>query len=230
MEGLNFTDLQGRDVNKFIKAYRDSLKNDYTAAINQIEQQKRNDEASIMSNANRAGMMYSNFPERDKMKYEADTYLPNRKAAFTTYQTGIDKLRANAVNAYNNIKSLQDAIKDLNSSGGSGGGGNPGDNINYWGSVRDQNGTTWFYDNNGNPVRFSTWAANNGYKTVSSMMSEAQKVLNNDEYNRLKNIYDTQSANKRTFTRNAGKNYTENKYDFLSADDNAFLGSLGLGF
>lgn len=230
MEGLNFSDLQGNDINQFVKSYRDALKNEYAATVNQIEQQRRNDQASIMSNANRSGMMYSNFPERDKTKYEAETYLPNRKNAFTTYQTGIDKLRANAVNAYNNIKSLQDAIADLNSSNRGGGGNGSGGDINYWGEVRDQNGTTWFYDNSGNPVRFSTWAAKNGVSTNSALMNEAKKVLNASEYNRLKAISDAQAANNRKFKRNAGSNYTENTYDFLSADDNAFLGSLGLGF
>lgn len=234
MEGLDFADLQGNNVNDFVKAYRDALRSDYTATINQIEQQRRNDEASIMSNANRSGMMYSNFPERDKMKYEAETYLPNRQKAFTTYQTGLDKLRANAVNAYNNIKSIEDAIANLNSVGGGGtggGGGGSDDDVKYWGSAIAKDGGTWFYDNNGNPVRFSTWAINNGAKTSSDMLKYAQKALSANEYNKLKRIYDAQQSTKHpNFTRNTGKNYTENNYDFLSPDDNNFLGSLGLGF
>lgn len=236
MEGLDFADLQGNNVNDFVKAYRDALRSDYTATINQIEQQRRNDEASIMSNANRLGMMYSNFPERDKMKYEAETYLPNRQKAFTTYQTGLDKLRANAVNAYNNIRSIEDAIADLNSSGGGGGGtggtggGGDGDDIKYWGSAIAKDGGTWFYDNNGNPVRFSTWAINNGAKSSSDLLKYAQQALNANEYNKLKKIYDTQSSKNRTFTRNTGKNYTDNNYDFLTKDENSFLNNLGLGF
>lgn len=235
MEGLDFTDLQGNNVNEFVKAYRDSLRDNYTANVNQIEQQRRNDEASIMANANRAGMMYSNFPARDKMKYEAETYLPNRQSAFTSYQTGLDKLRSNAVNAYNNIRSIEDAISDLNSSGGGGTGGNTGgntggDDVKYWGSARAQDGGTWFYDNNGNPVRFSTWAIKNGAKTSSDLLKYAQQALNDTEYNKLKKIYDTQSAKNRTFTRNTGKNYTDNSYDFLTEDENNFLNGLGLGF
>lgn len=236
MEGLDFTDLQGNNVNDFIKAYRDSLRDNYIANVNQIEQQRRNDEASIMANANRAGMMYSNFPARDKMKYEAETYLPNRQSAFTSYQTGLDKLRSNAVNAYNNIRSIEDAISDLNSSGGGGGtggntGGNTGgDGVKYWGSARAQDGGTWFYDNNDNPVRFSTWAIKNGAKTSSDLLKYAQQALNANEYNKLKKIYDAQSAKNRTFTRNTGKNYTDNNYDFLTKDENSFLNNLGLGF
>lgn len=231
MEGLDFADLQGNNVNDFVKAYRDALRSDYTATINQIEQQRRNDEASIMSNANSSGMMYSNFPERDKMKYEAETYLPNRQKAFTTYQTGLDKLRANAVNAYNNIKSIESAIANLNSSGSGGTGGGGDDDIKYWGSAIAKDGGTWFYDNNGNPIRFSTWAVNNGAKTSSDMLKYAQQALSTDEYNRLKNIYDAQQGTKHpNFTRNAGKNYTENNYSYLSPEDNSFLDSLGLGF
>lgn len=235
MEGLDFADLQGNNVNDFVKAYRDALRSDYTATINQIEQQRRNDEASIMSNANRLGMMYSNFPERDKMKYEAETYLPNRQKAFKTYQTGLDKLRANAVNAYNNIRSIEDAIADLNSSGGGGGGrtggGGGDDGVQYWGEARAQDGGTWFYDNNGNPVRFSTWAINNGAKSSSDLLKYAQQALKPDEYNRLKKIYDAQQSTKHpNFTRNTGKNYTENNYSYLSPEDNSFLNNLGLGF
>ena len=114
MDGFDIKDLQGNNLNDFVKNYRDALKNAYTANVSQIEQQKRNDEASIMAQANAKGMMYSNFPERSKMQYQSQTYLPKLQSAFTTYQTGLDKLRSNAVNTYNNIKSIEEAIRDLN--------------------------------------------------------------------------------------------------------------------
>ena len=117
MDGLDIKDLQGNNINDFVKNYRDSLDRSYAANVAQLEQQRRNDEASIMAQANARGMMYSNFPERAKMQYSANTYLPNLSKAFTTYQTGLDKLRSNAVATYNNIKSIEDAISDLNRAG-----------------------------------------------------------------------------------------------------------------
>ena len=130
MEGFDITDLQGNNLNDFVKNYRDALKNTYTSNLSQIEQQRLNDEASIMAQANARGMMYSNFPERSKMQYEVENYLPAREKAFTSYQTGLDKLRSNAVNTYNNIMSLEDAINDLNSSNTGGGNGGNGDGGN----------------------------------------------------------------------------------------------------
>lgn len=100
MEGLeDFRDLKGNNVNDFINEYRDAMKQSYDFNVSAINQQKRNDFASIMSQANKRGMMYSNFPERQKIQYEADTYLPNLKTAYTSYQTGLDKLRSSALSA-----------------------------------------------------------------------------------------------------------------------------------
>lgn len=114
MEDFDLPTLDGTDVNGFLKAYRDSMKNQYDANVSSLNQQKRNADAQIMSAANKAGVMYSNFPQRSKIQNEAN-YLTNRAKLNSTYQTGLDKLRSNAVNAYNQIKSLEEAISDLNS-------------------------------------------------------------------------------------------------------------------
>ena len=73
-----------------------------------------------MTNANARGMMYSNFPQRDKLRYQTETYLPNVTKAQNTYQTGIDKIRSNAVSVANDIRSIEQAIADLNQYGTSG--------------------------------------------------------------------------------------------------------------
>ena len=134
MEDFDLISPNGTDVNnEFLKAYRDSLKNQYDANVSSYKQQKRNADAQIMSAANKAGMMYSNFPQRSKIQTEAD-YLTGLSKLRSTYQTGLDKLRNNAVDAYNQIKAYEEAISDLSGSrggsGGSGGvtgGGNGGD-------------------------------------------------------------------------------------------------------
>lgn len=102
------------NVDDFVKAYRDSLLNQYNTSLSSIQNNRRLEEANIMANANRSGMMYSNFPQRAKMQYLTSTYLPGIVEARTSYQTGLDKLRSNAVSVANNIKSIEDAIADLN--------------------------------------------------------------------------------------------------------------------
>jgi hypothetical protein len=122
MEDFDLIGPNGTDINnEFLKAYRDSLRNQYDANVSSYKQQKRNADAQIMSAANKAGMMYSNFPQRSKIQTEAD-YLTGLSKLRGTYQTGLDKLRNNAVDAYNQIKAYEEAIADLNGSGGGTGG------------------------------------------------------------------------------------------------------------
>ena len=145
MEDFELVGPNGTDVNnEFIKQYRDALRNQYDASVSALKQQNRNNQASIMSAANEKGMMYSNFPQRSKIQAETD-YLKNMSKLHSTYQTGLDKLRGNAVNAYNQIKAYEEAIADLDElSGGSGGTtgttGTPGTNPSTTGDPSDTAG------------------------------------------------------------------------------------------
>ncbi len=101
-------------VKDFYQKYRESLGRQYESALQTLDQQRRNAQTSIMSGANKAGMMYSNFPERSKIQYDMGTYTPNQVKLQSTYQTGLDTLRKNILNYQNSIKDIQDAIKTLN--------------------------------------------------------------------------------------------------------------------
>lgn len=111
---MELKDLQGQDISKFIKNYRDALSEQYQTGLSTLEQQRKNDFATIMSGANKAGMMYSNFPTRSKVQYDTQTYYPSTTKAYQTYQTALDKVRANALSLYNQNKSIAEAIADLN--------------------------------------------------------------------------------------------------------------------
>lgn len=235
MDGLeNFTDLQGNNVNDFVKSYRDALKQDYDSNVAKLQQQRRNDYASIMSQANKRGMMYSNFPERSKLQYEADTYLPNLQSAYTTYQTGLDKLRSNALETYNNIKTLNDDITAINNYSNS--------NNSIVGDYgEDADGGVWFKDADGNKIRFSTFARNNGYDaTTESYLQAAKDYMPTDVYNRLLTIVNAQqSTSHPSLLHNANsyggtwKDYDYRKSDgtsYLSDEDRAFINNLGLTF
>ena len=111
---MDLKDYQGNDINQFIKNYRDTLQAQYDAGVNTLQNQRRNDFASIMSGANKAGMMYSNFPQRSKIQYDTQTFYPSMVKGYQSYQTALDKLRANALNLYNQNKAIQEAIDDLN--------------------------------------------------------------------------------------------------------------------
>lgn len=106
-----FTEDQIKD---FYQNYRDSLDRQYQSAVQSLDQQRKNGFASIMSGANKAGMMYSNFPQRSKIQYDMSTYQPTQVKLHSSYQTGLDKLRSNILNYQNSIKDIQDAISTLN--------------------------------------------------------------------------------------------------------------------
>lgn len=110
----NFYDYQGNNLDEFIRNYRDALKAQRDSNIKQLEQQRRNNFATIMSGANKAGMLYSNFPERSKVIYNTDSYYPAVAKVQNSYQTGLDSLRTNAINLWNQIRSYNEATEDLN--------------------------------------------------------------------------------------------------------------------
>lgn len=99
----------------FYQNYRDSLDRQYQSAKQNLEQQRKNAQTSIMSGANKVGMLYSNFPERSKIQYDTQTYQPAYTKLYTTYQTGLDALRNSIVNYQNSIAEIKDSIANLNS-------------------------------------------------------------------------------------------------------------------
>ena len=112
---MDFTDFQGNNLNDWVKAYREALSRQYENTANQLTQSRRNAQTTLRASANKAGMLYSNFPNRDMIKYDAETYTPNLVKAQTSYRTGLDTLRNNAVSMANAIKSTNEAIDELNS-------------------------------------------------------------------------------------------------------------------
>ena len=103
------------EIQDFYKNYRESLSSQYENAKNLLEQQRKNAQASIMSGANKAGMMYSNFPQRSKIQYDTNTYEPAQVKLQNSYQTGLNTLRENILKYQNSIKEIQDSINHLNS-------------------------------------------------------------------------------------------------------------------
>lgn len=106
-----YTDDQ---IKNFYQNYRDSLDRQYQTGVANLDQQRRNDYASIMGGANKMGMMYSSWPARDKIKYDQNTYMPNLVKTYQGYRTGLDKLRSNVINYQNQIRNIQEAINELN--------------------------------------------------------------------------------------------------------------------
>lgn len=102
-------------INDFYKNYRESLSRQYETAKQNLEQQRRNAQATIMSGANKAGMLYSNFPERSKIQYDVNTYMPAYTKLYNTYSTGLDQLRNNILKYQNSIAEIQDSISHINS-------------------------------------------------------------------------------------------------------------------
>lgn len=102
-------------IKEFYQNYRDSLDRQYQSALQSLDQQRKNAQTSIMSGANKVGMLYSNFPARSKMQYDQQTYQPAQIKLQNTYQTGLDTLRNNIIKYQNSIAEIKDSISHLNS-------------------------------------------------------------------------------------------------------------------
>lgn len=102
-------------IKDFYQNYRNSLDRQYQSAMQALDQQRKNIQASIMSGANKAGMMYSNFPARSKIQYDQNTYQPAVIKLNNSYRTGLDTLRNNIIKYQNSISEIQDSIAHLNS-------------------------------------------------------------------------------------------------------------------
>lgn len=103
------------EIKNFYQNYRDSLGRQYQTALQSLDQQRKNAQASIMGGANKAGMLYSNFPTREKIKYDQESYQPAQVKLYNTYQTGLDSLRNNMLKYQNSIAEIRDSIAHLNS-------------------------------------------------------------------------------------------------------------------
>lgn len=101
-------------VDPFINAYRDSLERQRDMSMQSLDATRHNDFASLMAGANKAGMLYSNFPQRDKIKYDTQSYMPAQVKIQQGYQTGLQKLRENTINMANQLKTINEAIAELN--------------------------------------------------------------------------------------------------------------------
>lgn len=115
MDTTTMTTLTGVEIDPFIKNYREALATQQDTALKALNQERQNQQASIMANANSRGMMYSNFPARTKMQYDTSTYYPALEQINTTYRTGLDTIRDNITNNYNTIANLKQQIAHLNS-------------------------------------------------------------------------------------------------------------------
>lgn len=216
------------EVNNFIDNYRNSLDRQKDLGMINLDNNRRNAFTNIMSGANKVGMMYSNFPEREMIKYDTETYTPTKAKLQTTYQTGLDKLRSNSANFVNNLASINEAIKDLNESNKPNGSNTINDAGDYWYSMGEED--SQFRDVNGNNIRFGTALQRKGVTSQEDILKYAQEYLGANTYNQLKTIWDRQqNTGHRNFYYNVGKNFVQPNYSYLSDEDNALLGRLGLG-
>lgn len=103
------------EIKQFYQNYRNSLDRQYQSAMQSLEQQRKNAQTSVMSGANKAGMMYSSWPAMQKIRYDVGTYQPAQIKLNTSYMTGLDALRNNILKYQNSIEEIQDSIAHLNS-------------------------------------------------------------------------------------------------------------------
>lgn len=100
---------------EFIKNYRESLQQAYDSGLKQLENQRSLDRSAIVNKANKAGVLFSNIPQRMQIQYDTQTYMPALTNLRNSYQTGLDAIRNNSINSINQVKYYQDMINHYNS-------------------------------------------------------------------------------------------------------------------
>lgn len=226
--------MDNNEIQSFIDAYRDSLGKQKDLELQGLENARRNAYQSIMGSANAAGMMYSNFPERTKLQYDTNTYMPAITKVNQTYQTGLDTLRNNITNTWNSIQDLKDATATLNKAS------DPmskyaindaGDYV-FW---DDATGTTQYRNKDKQNIRFGTAAQRAGYTTPEDIIKYAGQTLKGqDEMNRLGSIWErAKNAGYTGIGYNVGDAFTPatgEQFSFLNDAERDFIDSLGLTF
>lgn len=100
--------------NEFIQNLRTALTESYDAGMANLNNQRQLDQSAIMNKANKAGVMFSNIPQRMKIQYDTNTYMPAQVKLRNSYQTGLDTLRQNGINAANQVAYYQQMIDHYN--------------------------------------------------------------------------------------------------------------------
>ena len=221
----------------FIDKYRDALGVQRDISLQSAENARRNAYQSIMSNANTAGMMYSNFPERSKIQYDTNVYLPSREKAQTSYQTGLDDLRNKVTDSINSIAHYNDEIRALNEKTK-----NEKAQSNLPEGARllndagdymflDAGGGTQYRNAKGENIRFGTSAKRSGFTSNEDILRAARLSLNDDAYSRLLNAwYQARLHGLGNIAYNVGDEFEMPGYSWLEDPENDFIGSLGLKF
>lgn len=106
--------MQIDDTQQFFRNLADAYKVQYDTQRNLLNEQRKQQQAGIMSQANQAGMLYSNFPQRTQIQYDTNTYMPALAKLNNTYLTGLNDLRNKGTQLANNIITTQEAINDIN--------------------------------------------------------------------------------------------------------------------
>lgn len=221
------------EINEFVNSYRESLDRQKDLGMQNLDNNRRNAFQGIMGNANAMGMMYSNFPERQKIQYDTGTYEPARIKLQETYQTGLDKLRANTTGYINTLAEINEAIEKLNKENQT-----PLwrqkdlDYSKYGLSAPKASGNQGanFYDANGNAITFGTYAKKLGAKTNEDILDVAA-ATSPEIYANLSRIYKAQQGTTMpNLMWNTGANRINTRYGTRLSDDDAnFMYRIGMG-
>ena len=190
----------------------------YVPAVTQLQTNQANDlsGAESQANQNRLSLQQTLAQLNDEanryalQRYDAAVQA-EREEAYRKQQLALQRQQLAAQNAYTNY------LKQSSSS-------------SPYGAYKDDRGGTQFINNNTNKaVTFGTFAKGAGATSNAQILSLASQYLNQNEYNQLARIVSAQSNTKHAGLKVTGfSNGSSMKY--LNANDQAFMGRLGLGF
>ena len=221
------------ETQSFIDRYADALGVQRDLDLQGLDNARRNAYTNIMSNANSAGMMYSNFPERSKIQYDTNVYEPAKNKINSAYVTGLDTLRNNITDSLNTVAHYRDEIAALNKITASAGLPEGARLLNNAGDYmfEDENGIIQFRNAKGEPVRYGTTAKRTGFATNEDILKGLRLTLPDEDYNRILNAwYQARTNGLNDFAYNVGDDFVMPNFSWLDEADNDYLGSLGLTF
>ena len=191
----------------------------YVPAVTQMQTNQANDLSSAETQANQNKLSLQQAlaqlnDEANRMaiqRYDA-AVAAEREEAYRQQQLALQRKQIAAQNAYQKYLMPQKTA------------------TNPYGYSQDASGGTQFYNNNtGANVTFGTYAGGAGAKGNSQLMALASSVLNSNDYNRLARIVGAQGNTKHSALKATGYSNGSNM-TYLSPEDQAFMGRLGLSF
>lgn len=103
------------DIANLIKSLESNTDQSHKQAMANIDNQRNIAHDKLATQANSAGVLYSNYAPTKQIQYDAETYMPNVGKQMQLYLTTKDKMLAQGRQMAQQFQKLNEAIIEANS-------------------------------------------------------------------------------------------------------------------